>query len=306
MQPGVRLDVFLFEKLGDKVSRTRIQKLIEDGSITAGVRLKSSFKAKSPLEVRVRIPEEKPMSIEPVDLGVPVLFQDKHLAIIHKPAGMTVHPGANTGDDTLVHSLLAQLKNLAETESPDRPGIVHRIDRETEGLLIIAKTASAHSRLAQLFKERKIEKTYHAIVWGKLPEKGIYSGFIGRDAKDRKKMKYSEKALNESYRQSLTEYETVATNQFFTLLKIKLVTGRTHQIRATFAAKGHPVVGDTIYSVTEREARKVKAPKLLRQKIEKSGMLLIASHLKFSHPVNKKKLTFSLELPERFDILMKA
>lgn len=303
LEPGVRLDLFLAENLGQDISRTRIQKLIETGAITASLPLKASFKAKKPTEITVILPEEKPYDIEPVNLGVPIIFQDKHLAIIHKPSGMTVHPGANTGNDTLVHTLLAQIKSLADTQNPDRPGIVHRIDRETEGLLVVAKSKSAHTLLAESFKLRKIEKIYYAVVWGKMPEKGNLTGYIGRDPKNRKKMKYAQNPLNGSYKESITEYETVKANEGFSLIKLKLITGRTHQIRASLAAINHAVVGDLLYSSTEKECKKYKIRTGDKKHIQNSGMLLISAHLQFTHPLSRKKLTFSLPLPERFQNL---
>ena len=168
---GIRLDRYLSDALterGEDISRSRLQKLIDEGGVTGidPLKLKAAFKAKAETAITVTLPGEKDIRLKPLDLKIPILFEDKHIAVVHKPAGMTVHPGAGTGDDTLVHALLANIDKLAP--DAERPGIVHRLDRETEGLMVVAKTEAARRKLSAAFAAREIRKTYAALVWGQV------------------------------------------------------------------------------------------------------------------------------------------
>lgn len=302
---GVRLDKFLTAELGEGrhgFSRSQLQRLIEQGRISgiSEKNLKSSFKAKRATPIAIALPAEKPAEILPFAASVPVLYEDEYLAIVHKPAGMTVHPGAATGNDTLVHALVGQIKKLAP--HTERPGIVHRLDRETEGLMVIAKTDKARAALAKLFAERQVHKTYQAIVWGsvELPEE--VDGFIWRDRKNRKKMKFGNEAPDHGIRSR--EAQLIFLQQtrykFGTELEINLITGRTHQIRATCAHLHAPIIGDATYGDDAGRAKTYKVGREKRDELAGCGMLLVAKSIEFAHPFKRKKIKFAIELPARF------
>lgn len=301
----MRLDRFLagaLPELGEEISRSALQRLIDEGGI-AGIpasQLKASFKAKQPITFTVTIPGEKDTRLIPFAADIPVLYQDEYLAIVHKPAGMTVHPGAGTGNDTMVHALLGQLDKLAE--HAERPGIVHRLDRETEGLMVIAKTEKARAALSELFAERRIQKVYSAIVWGSVTLPEEISGYIWRDLRDRKKMKFGLNSPGELSRVRTAEMRvlTQVRHRYGTSLEIELVTGRTHQIRATCAHYHAPIVGDALYGDDVAKCKLYKIGREKREKIEAAGMLLIAQSLSFAHPFKRKRLEFSIDLPARF------
>ena len=320
LPPGVRLDHFLTEQLGEEFSRSRIQKLIESGAVKAdGLPLvKSSLQVKEPRIIQVQLPEEPPPAkLEPRDLKFPILFQDNSLAVIHKPPGITVHPGIGTGDDTLVHGLLAAFKQLAPGFAADRPGIVHRLDRETEGVMVIAKNARAHAKLSAQFQERTVKKIYSAIVWGELraPEKRV-SGTIRRHPKERRKMFFEEfpalteesqmteedllYMIPENARSAALRYKVIAERSSFSWLEIELETGRTHQIRATFAALGNPVAGDSMYGDERRLAKRFNTGKRKLAALHECKMALAAIQLGFTHPETNKPVSFRIDLPERF------
>ena len=300
--PGLRLDTFLFQNLEDKFSRTFLQKMIKKGqvSINSEIIVKPSATVKTASLLKIQITEQPSFSLEPSQIKIPVIFQDEHLAILHKPAYMTVHPGAGTGNDTLVHSLMGQFESLAPTNDITRPGIVHRLDRETEGLMIIALSASALEKLSLMFAERSIAKTYLAWAWGShLPEKAKISGFIHRNPRNRKLMEFTE-IENSTGRQKKASlsYETLLNVNGFAKLKIQLETGRTHQIRATFLAKNAPIVGDKLYI---RKINKTSNTEPIRGlKNEHHGLLLLSQSLEFIHPITGNPMKFSLEEPQRF------
>ena len=236
-----RLDTFLVEALEHNVSRNRIQQLIEKKLVSQiqapNAPIKSSTKFTEHTKVLIRIAKEQPHELISNNKNVPILFQDDHLAIVVKPAGMTVHPGHGTSNDTLVHSLLAQIDKLSPDEL--RPGIVHRLDRDTQGLMIIAKQSQSHTALSALFQERQIKKHYHAVLWGDLRNLDAeVEGVIFRNKNDRKKMQFlpKDKYFGEPERVKSAElsYKVVNKNEYFTAIDIDLKTGRTHQIRATF------------------------------------------------------------------------
>jgi len=311
-----RLDQAIAEELPEQLSRSQIQKLVKEGKVTSHGKpiLKSSFKTTTPIEIAVYWEEKPEYTLTPVNLDIPILYQDNQIAVIHKPAGITVHPGSGTGDDTLVHSLIAQIDTLSEGSDKLRPGIVHRLDRDTEGLMVIAKTPQSHAALGLMFRNRNIKKTYTALVWGRTSDKKSFNGYVGRNPKDRKRMLYSETPLTPAFKNALMEYEKVGENEFFSLLKIHLETGRTHQIRVTLTSDGTPVVGDTLYSRLDNkiknyladlerfypEKRKLVSPEQIKQ----YGLLLIASELAFEHPITKEPLSFQIELPKRFQELL--
>ncbi|MES0491713.1 MAG: RluA family pseudouridine synthase [Leptospirales bacterium] len=302
LDPGVRLDLFLADIHSVEFSRSKIQQLIKNGSVFVDGKAvrKSSFKSDNSVEVEIHYEEETSYDLTGNDTVVPVLFQDEYLAIIHKPANMTVHPGAGTGNDTLIHSLINQIENLSDGSEPERPGIVHRLDRETEGIMVIAKTNNAHRNLAELFQKREIQKKYTAWVWGQTPPEGIENGYIGRNPVSRKQMVFTKEPDRPLFKEASMSYRTLEQTKYFSKVEIDLHTGRTHQIRATFTALGFPVVGDEVYSRFTRRLKKAGFKDAQIENLQSRGMLLAASRLVFIHPETNEKMDFSLPLPERF------
>ena len=302
ISPAQRIDAFLSQTWKEKFSRSAIQKFIRDGKVKVNGKLcnKPSHQVEGEITIELTYTEPEDYIIPRSDKQIPVLFEDPYLAIIHKPVNMTVHPGAGTKDDTLVHYLLGQFDELSETEERQRPGIVHRLDRETEGLMVIAKKTNVHRQLSALFENRKIEKRYEAWLWGQSPDSTTADGFIGRHPSNRKKMMYSEKPVNNTYKSSILSIETLEQTEHFSRVSIDLKTGRTHQIRATCSYLKIPVVGDQMYSRLARRYKKAGFSDAQESDFNDRGLLLIASGLSFEHPVTKEKLTYSLPLPQRF------
>ncbi len=303
---GERLDKFLAQYLSDAsvdISRSQLQRLIGDGHVSgiAPHLLKSSYKAKAAHSITIMIPAEKPAALIPFEASIPVLYQDEYLAIVHKPAGMTVHPGAATGADTLVHALVGQMDKLAP--HAERPGIVHRLDRETEGLMVIAKTDQARAALGQLFAERQVNKVYQAIVWGNVQLPDEIDGYIWRDRRDRKKMRFGERAPESPARAREAQLMVTQSQNFKngTELEIQLITGRTHQIRATCAHLHAPIVGDALYGDDAGRGKTYKVNREKREALATCGMLLMARRIAFSHPLRRKKIDIELDLPQRFE-----
>lgn len=303
LETGRRLDAGIALQYPGEFSRTMVQRVIREGCVMVEqkVCLKPSYKADHPVEVFLRYEPPPEYTLEGNDeFSVPVLFQDEYLAVIHKPAGMTVHPGAGTKDDTLVHTLLAQIETLSEGSDRLRPGIVHRLDRETEGLMVIAKTNQAHFLLAEAFAARSILKQYHAWVWGTAEPSKEISGYIGRHPRERKKMLFEFSPLDDTWKTAVMRYENLGSTNYFSLIKITLGTGRTHQIRATMAKLNQPVLGDTVYSNCSRRLDKTELNAAQKQTVLNGGLYLLASRLQFTHPITQKVLDFELPLPERF------
>lgn len=274
---GARLDKFVSQKCPE-ISRTRAQKLIEDGSITVNSRVaKSSLKLQVGDVVDISIPAPQPSRLTPEDIPLNILYEDQDLLVVDKPAGLTVHPAPGHYSHTLVNALLAHLPGLSSGET-GRPGIVHRLDKDTSGLMIVAKNETAHMKLADQFKNRTVTKVYLALVQGHLtPEVGIIEADIGRNPRDRKRM-----AVVTYGRQARTEYKVLRYLENYTLLEVKPRTGRTHQIRVHLAAIGFPVVGDATYGA--------RSAFLSRQ-------FLHAHKLAFRLPASNEFLQFESPLP---------
>jgi len=294
---GERLDVYLRNKLPE-LSRERIKKLIEEGYISlllpSGFEhpmkgLKASYKLKGGECLVVRIPIEREYKLEPREVSFEILYEDEDIAVVYKPAGVVVHPAPGHLEDTLVHGLLLKLKSLSGIGGELRPGIVHRLDKDTSGIMLVAKNDFAHKRLTQDFKERRIEKEYLAIVYGRLTQKeGTLEFPIGRHPVQRKKM-----AVVKEGRQAITKYKVLKLFKKATLVLAKPVTGRTHQLRVHFSHIGHPILGDPIYG-----GLKPEAPRAER-------LTLHAYRIGFQHPRTGAYLSFTKEPPEDFQQYLK-
>jgi 23S rRNA pseudouridine1911/1915/1917 synthase len=276
--PGERLDLFIVQQMPE-FTRSFVQKLIEDGFVTLNARpAKASTKLKAGDIISVTVPPPAPCDIEPEDIPLHIVYEDDDLLVVDKPAGMTTHPAPGSPAHTLVNAVLSHLPVLPDSGSPARPGIVHRLDKDTSGLIIIAKTPAALANLAAQFKSRAVKKAYTALVKGKLkPASGIIDAPIGRDRAHRQKM-----GITESGRPARTEYATLKNYDGYTLAEARPQTGRTHQIRVHFASIGYPIVGDTTYG----------------SKSELVGRhFLHAARLSFNLPSTDKRVEFTSPLP---------
>lgn len=270
-----RLDVLLAQ--GD-ISRSRAAQLIREGRVTVNGEKedKPSFRVRAGDSVCLRLPPAKDTAVRAEDMPLDILYQDDDLAVVFKPAGLVVHPAAGNETGTLVNALLYHLDGLSGIGGEKRPGIVHRLDKDTSGLLLVAKNDAAHVSLSRQLAERKMEKHYFAVVAGTMKEEsGRIDAPIGRSAKDRKKM-----AVCPDGRPAQTEWKLVRQDQDRALLDIHLITGRTHQIRVHMASIHHPVLGDPLYGVKHMP----QAPRLM----------LHAYSLAFTHPKTEKRLSFSV------------
>lgn len=276
---GERLDKFISLKL-TQFSRARLQKLINEGYVLVnGATAKPSLKLNPGDKLTVTIPPPPPSPLSPEDIPLKILYEDDDLLVIDKPAGLTVHPAPGHPGHTLVNAILSHFPHLADMGDSPRPGIVHRLDKDTSGVMLVAKNATAQAKLAEQFKSRAVEKTYLALVRGHLaPERGMIEAPIGRHPSNRKKM-----AVVSRGREARTMYRVVKYMGNYTLLEVKPETGRTHQIRVHLAAIGYPVMGDAVYGA--------KSPLLSRQ-------FLHAHRLKIKLPSTGEYQEFTSPLAE--------
>ena len=284
---GVRLDKFVGERCPE-LSRTHAQKLIADGFVTVnGKTAKASLKLGSGDKVDIVIPPEPPSPLSPEAIPLNIIYEDKDLLVVDKPAGMTVHPAPGHPEHTLVNAILAYFPHLADAGDSLRPGIVHRLDKDTSGVILIAKNRITQANLSAQFKSRSVTKSYIVLVKGRLtPERGIIEAAIGRDPLNRQRM-----AVVSRGREARTDYRVIKYIGKYSLLEITPETGRTHQIRVHLAAIGFPVVGDATYGV--------KSPYLSRQ-------FLHASKLGFRLPSTGEYVEFASRLPENLEQALKA
>jgi len=297
---GERLDKWLAGALPE-LSRSRLKTLIEDGAVSIGaiVQRDPAHKVQPGQNVRVIVPAPAPARPEAQAMDLVVVYEDEHLLVIDKPAGLVVHPAAGNLDGTLVNALLAHCgPSLTGIGGVSRPGIVHRIDKHTSGLLVIAKTDAAHGGLSAQFAAHTVERRYDALVWGvPMPPRGIITGAIGRSAANRKKMavvRRGGKPAETAY-ETVTAFGTVAAH-----VQCRLKTGRTHQIRVHLTSKGHPLIGDAVYGRL-RSVRNL--PAIVR---DFPRQALHAATLGFIHPVTEKKLSFKSPLPADMGRLVEA
>lgn len=283
-----RLDVFLSEKL-DK-TRSAVKKLVDDGEITVGGnKVKAGRVLKIGEEISVNIPDPVKLDLEAENIPLDIIYQDKDIAIINKPQGMTVHAGNGTHGSTLVNALLYHLDSLSGINGVIRPGIVHRIDKDTSGLLVVAKNDAAHLSLSEQIKNKTCHRIYLALLEGTVKQNdGIIDTFIGRSDKNRTMM-----AVKDSGRRAVTHFKVLKRYKEFTLAEFKLETGRTHQIRVHCKYIGHPIVGDPVYGYK-------------KNKFGLNGQLLHAIRLQFVHPTTGKVMTFEAPLPDYFKKVLKS
>lgn len=283
---GARLDVFLAETNAD-LTRSRIQKLISDGNITVnGSAAKANYKLREGDRIELTLPPPKDTELKAEEIPLDIVYEDEHMLVVNKPQGMVVHPAAGNLEGTLVNALMAHCgDNLSGINGEIRPGILHRIDKDTSGLLLVAKDDRAHLGLSEQIKEHSLTREYMALVHGRIKEdSGTIDAPIGRDPKDRKKMTITEK----NSRDAVTHFYVLERFDKYTLVRCRLETGRTHQIRVHMSKNGHPIVGDPIYG------RKKEEFKL-------NGQLLHARKVGYIHPVFGEYMEFEREAPDYFE-----
>lgn len=287
---GQRLDVFLSEQV-ETLSRSAAQKLLENGCVTLdGKPLRKQDKTVAGAVYDVELPEVKEVAIEAEDLPLEIVYEDADVLVINKPKGVVVHPAPGHHSGTLVNALMYHCKDsLSGINGELRPGIVHRIDKDTSGLLIVAKNDFAHQALAAQLKDHTLSRTYEAIVCGGIREDaGTVDAPIGRHPADRKKMAVTDKAS----RNAVTHYEVLARYRGYTHVRCRLQTGRTHQIRVHMAYKNHPILGDTVYGHKRKE-------------LGMDTQCLHARALSFVHPRTGESVTVECPLPDYFEEVLK-
>jgi len=284
-----RIDVFLAEKITGR-SRSYIQKLIKDGLVSVdGQKVKSNFKVKPGYLIDVTIPPPKEISLQPEPMELDIVYEDDDIVVVNKPQGLVVHPAPGNYSGTLVNALLYSCDELSEIGGVIRPGIVHRLDKDTSGLLVVAKNDAAHRSLAQQIKDRTLKRVYWCIVEKNIREdRGVINAPIGRHPTNRKKMA----VLNlPTAKPAITHFRVLERFGQYTLVEARLETGRTHQIRVHMAYIGHPVVGDSVYG-----SRK--------QKFDLKGQALHARKLGLIHPSTGEYMEFEAPLPRYFERLL--
>lgn len=300
-----RLDLFLTNAI-ENATRSKVQKLIEANLVKVnGIIVKSNYQVK-PLDVieAVHPISPRPEDTEPEDIPLNIIYEDDYLLVINKPAGMVAHPAYANYTGTLVNALLHHTKKLSGLNDPGRPGIIHRLDKDTSGLLVVAKDDFTHAKIAEQFSKRTVEREYHTICWGVFKErKGEIGLNIARSKKDRKKFSISET----EGKSALTLYEVIEAFEFTTYLKINLKTGRTHQIRVHLSGIGKPVFGDPTYGGRQinygSELTKIKA-RVQNLLDIMPRQALHAKTVGFFHPVKKETMLFNSELPDDIKLLI--
>lgn len=284
---GKRIDKYLSETFQDK-SRSFIQGLIEKDVIKVNNKIpKSNYKLKSLDEIEVILPEPEMLKVDAEEIPLDILYEDEDVIVVNKKQGMVVHPAPGNYNGTLVNALLYHCKDLSSINGVIRPGIVHRIDKDTSGVLVVAKNDESHNKLSEQLKDHSMKREYYALVEGRLKsEKGTIDKPLARNKKDRLKI-----SVVEGGRRAVTHYEVLERYNGFTLIKCVLETGRTHQIRVHMASIGFPLVGDPLYGFK-------------KQKFKLNGQMLHAKTLGFVHPTKNKYVEFTTDLPEYFNVIL--
>ena len=281
---GIRIDKYLGDTISD-LSREMIIKLIKDGEVLVnGKNVKSSYKATENDEVIINIPEPKEINIVPQNIPLNIVYEDQDILVINKQKGLVVRPGNGNEDGTLVNAIMAYCKkDLSGIGGVIRPGIVHRIDKDTSGILIIAKNDKAHINISEQIKNHQVKKTYIALVRGIVKENEATINMpIGRSTKDRTKM-----AVDRNGKEAITHFSVIKRYEDMTLLKVRIETGRTHQIRVHLSHIGYPIIGDNVYSNGKNRFNIV-------------GQMLHSYEIEFTHPTTGEKMVLKAELPEYF------
>jgi 23S rRNA pseudouridine1911/1915/1917 synthase len=288
-EDDVRIDLYLSQQL-NHLSRNYIQKLISEEAVTLNHVTLTSKKAKVAAGdlIVINLKEPERLNIKAESIPLEIVYEDDDLIVVNKPQGMVVHPAPGHYTGTLVNALMYNVERLSNINGTIRPGIVHRIDKDTSGLLMVAKNNVAHAFLAEQLKEKTAQREYYAIVNGVVKEEeGTVDAPLGRHPTDRKRI-----AIVSDGRRAVTHFKVLERFRYHTLLKLKLETGRTHQIRVHMASLGHPILGDPVYGVKQ-------------EKIKHDGQALHAKTLGFLHPTSGEWLSFDSELPEYFEILLR-
>ena len=282
---GERVDRFLAGMCTD-LSRTRIKRLIVDGEVTVdGGDTNAGYRLRVGQSVSIRVPDPVPSHILAQEIPISVVYEDEHLLLVDKPAGMAVHPGVGHPDSTLLNAILGLHSDIGSVGGQSRPGLVHRLDKDTSGLMLVAKNDESHEHLSAQFKDRSVKKGYLALVVGHPePAEAIIDAPVGRDPHDRKKM-----AIVDDGRSASTLYRTIQNFSGYSYIDVRPRTGRTHQIRVHFASIGHPVVGDVTYGQAD--------PRLSRQ-------FLHAAHLDFQHPATGERQVVDSLLPDELQTVL--
>ncbi len=280
----VRLDLYLSQEL-DEISRTYIQNLIKEGRILVnGMIKKPKYLVKEGDNIIVELPKPKKLAILAEKLPLAIVYEDEDLLLVDKAQGMVVHPAPGNYSGTLVNALMYWVDNLSSINGIIRPGIVHRLDKDTSGLLVVAKNDYSHRFLSEQFKERTIKREYIALVKGQFNDlEGIINAPLGRNPNDRKKMMVTEK----NSREAITKYKLLESFSNYSLVELELMTGRTHQIRVHLSYLNRPIIGDLLYGDKKLQFNLL-------------GQLLHAKRLGFIHPRSKEYMEFTSEMPERF------
>ncbi len=278
-EDNIRIDKYLSENT--EYSRSYIEKLINNQCVLVdGKKVKASYKVCNQNEIEINDTLKKDSNIKPLKMDINIVYEDSDLMIINKPSGLVVHPGAGNHDNTLVNGLLNYTNNLSSIDEI-RPGIVHRLDKDTSGLMVVAKNNNAHELLSQMFKNHEVKRTYYALVCGVVPyNKGTIDVPLKKDEKHFDKISASEDG-----KKAITHFKVLKRYKDYTLLSLNLETGRTHQIRAHMSYMGYPIYNDPVYN---------------NKKATEFGQFLHSKEIDFIHPITKEKLHYECELPKEF------
>lgn len=301
----VRIDIYLTEMVRN-ATRNKVQQAIKEGRVTVNdKKIKSSYIVQPLDAIRVELTRPKPPEAAPEAIPLDIVFEDEHLMVVNKPAGLVVHPAFGNWTGTMVNALLYHAEQLSDYHDDElRPGIVHRLDKDTSGLLVVAKNEQAHKQLAKQFADHSIERTYWAVVWGRPEDEGTFDEPIGRSRKDRKIMTV---VPEEQGKHAVTHFKIIERFDFLSLAEIRLETGRTHQIRVHFSNAGFPVFGDETYGGRSvRYGSNTGFRKTLFEKLFKllERQCLHAKTLGFIHPESEEFVSFDSALPDDFTTVL--